>query len=69
MMCQPSVWLQIEIESTGSTKVSRNRWKEDAFANMIVNVPPIAEQRRIVAVVGSIDACLDALEAQITGLW
>ncbi len=36
IMCQPSKWAQIEIESTGSTSISRNRWKEDRFLEQVL---------------------------------
>lgn len=29
--CRPQVWKQIEHQSTGTTSVSRNRWKEEQF--------------------------------------
>jgi len=65
LMCRPIVWEQIEIESTGSTKTSRNRWKEEALTSFRVRLPPIEEQRRIVNLVGSIDTYIDSLETQI----
>jgi len=64
MMCEPSVWHQIEMESTGSTKASRNRWKEERFLGKIIDLPPVEEQRRIVDVVGAMDDQVAALEAQ-----
>ena len=65
LMCRPIVWEQIEIESTGSTKTSRNRWKEEALTSFRVSLPPLDEQRRIVDLVGSIDTYIDSLETQI----
>lgn len=64
IMCQPSKWAQIEIESTGSTPASRNRWKEDRFLEQVFLLPPIEEQKRIVDVVSSVDAYIDALQHQ-----
>jgi type I restriction enzyme S subunit len=64
IMCQPSKWAQIEIESTGSTSVSRNRWKEDRFLEQVFFLPPIEEQKRIVDVLSSVDAYIDALQQQ-----
>jgi type I restriction enzyme S subunit len=64
IMCQPSKWAQIEIESTGSTSVSRNRWKEDRFLEQVLFLPPLNEQKRIVHVVSSVDAYIDALQQQ-----
>lgn len=64
IMCQPSKWAQIEIESTGSTSVSRNRWKEDRFLEQVLYLPPLEEQKRMVDVVSSVDAYIDALRQQ-----
>jgi len=64
IMCQPSKWSQIEIESTGSTSVSRNRWKEEMFLEQELLVPPLPEQKRIVDLVSSVDAYIDALQQQ-----
>ena len=55
LMCRPSVWAQVERESTGSTAISRNRWKEERFLEYRIPLPPIKEQRRVVDVVGTID--------------
>lgn len=64
IMCQPSKWSQIEIESTGSTSVSRNRWKEEMFLEQELLVPPLPEQKRIVNLVSSVDSYIDALQQQ-----
>lgn len=45
----PSVWDQILSLSTGGTPTSRNRLKEEQLLGMDVPLPPVAEQRRIVA--------------------
>ncbi len=60
VMCQPHVWAQIERESTGSTTTSRNRWKEERFLEWEVALPPLDEQRRIVDLIRSMDAYIDA---------
>lgn len=60
----PQTWAQVEVECTGTTK-SRLRWKESSFANFRVNLPPLAEQRRIVDLIGSLD---DAIEAGAEGV-
>jgi type I restriction enzyme S subunit len=65
VMCQPSKWAQIEIESTGSTSVSRNRWKEDRFLEQVLFLPPLSVQRRIVDLVASVDAYIDSLQQQV----
>ncbi len=55
LMCRPSVWAQVERESTGSTATSRNRWKEERFLEYGILLPPIEEQRRVIDLVGTID--------------
>lgn len=44
-----SAWSEALGLSSGSTPTSRNRLKEEQFLNMAVRLPPLAEQRRIVA--------------------
>ncbi len=44
-----SAWLEALGLSSGSTPTSRNRLKEDQFLQMEIPLPPIGEQRRIVA--------------------
>jgi len=44
-----SAWSEALGLSSGSTPTSRNRLKEEQFVNMEVRLPPIHEQRRIVA--------------------
>jgi len=64
-MCRPEIWLQIEIQSTGSTSVSRNRWKEERFKEFTIPLPPLAEQRRIVGVIQSVDNYIAALQDRV----
>jgi type I restriction enzyme S subunit len=45
---QESTWQRALGLSSGATPTSRNRLKEEAFLNMIVPLPPLEEQRRIV---------------------
>ena len=45
----PDAWSEALGLSSGSTPTSRNRLKEEQFLNMQVRLPPIDEQRRIVA--------------------
>jgi len=63
-MNRPSVWESIEIESTGSTSVSRNRWKEERFLEKLILLPSTAEQRRIVDLMSSVDSYVAALQQQ-----
>jgi type I restriction enzyme S subunit len=61
IMCQPSKWSQIEVESTGSTSVSRNRWKEEMFLEQDLLLPPLSVQKQIVDLLSSLDIYIDAL--------
>jgi type I restriction enzyme S subunit len=45
----PSTLAAVEINCTGSTPLTRNRFKERFFVDMELPLPPLAEQRRIVA--------------------
>ena len=51
---QPSVWADVEAQCIGSTG-SRMRWKEDRFNEYRILLPPLAEQRRIVDLIGAVD--------------
>ena len=64
VMCQPATWVQIERESTGSTSTSRNRWKEERFFEWPILLPPLAEQRRIVDLIGAVDDYIAAAEGE-----
>jgi len=60
VMCRPSVWTVIEQQSTGSTATSRNRWKEERFAEWEIALPPLDGQRRIVDLIGAVDEAIEA---------
>ena len=57
-----AAWLQSLGLSTGSTPTSRNRLKEGQFLKMQVPLPPLDEQRRIVARIEGLAALIE--EAQ-----
>lgn len=59
---QPSVWSDVAKECVGTTS-SRSRWKEDRFAAHTMALPPLAEQRRIVDLIGTVDEAIEAAEA------
>lgn len=55
----PSVIRRVDEDCTGSTPLTRNRYKENFFLDLEIPLPPLDEQQRIVAY-------LDALSAKIT---
>lgn len=57
---QPSVWHEVHLECTGTTK-SRLRWKEERFAAHTIVLPRLEEQQRIVDVIGALDDSIDRL--------
>lgn len=65
---QPQVWTDIEQVSTGTTQ-SRNRWSEDKFRSYQVPLPPLPEQRRVVDLVGALDAQIEALDSEMQAAW
>lgn len=64
-MSQPNIWKQIEIESTGSTTISRNRWKESNFLQLKINIFPVNEQKRIVDLISSVDSYIEAIQRNL----
>lgn len=52
----PSVWRRVEEDCTGSTPLTRNRFKEQFFLNLRVPLPPLAEQQ---AIISRLDALAD----------
>ncbi len=65
LVCQfPSFWEDMRVRCTG-TVLRRKTLSPKSLLSIPLLVPPLEEQRRIVDLVGSIDACIDALGAQI----
>ncbi|MGH8067387.1 MAG: restriction endonuclease subunit S [Candidatus Entotheonellia bacterium] len=62
---RPQVWKQIEHQSTGTTSVSRNRWKEEQFFAWHISLPPLREQERIVAILRAVEEAIKANEEVI----
>lgn len=45
---QPAVWRRVEKDCTGSTPLTRNRFKEKYFLNLAIPLPSLATQRAII---------------------
>lgn len=52
----PTVWKRVEEDCTGSTPLTRNRYKEKFFVNLEIPLPPLTEQ---LAIVARLDALAD----------
>jgi type I restriction enzyme S subunit len=59
----PSYWVQLEAGARGGAQPNVNG---QTLGRMIVTIPPLAEQRRIVAKVDQLMALVDQLEIQLT---
>jgi type I restriction enzyme S subunit len=55
---RPQVWRLIEHHSTGTTNVSRNRWREEQFLSWSISLPPLSDQRRIVTTLSVVDSAI-----------
>ena len=52
----PSVIARVDEDCTGSTPLTRNRYKENFFLALEIPLPPLSEQRRIVAQIEALAA-------------
>jgi type I restriction enzyme S subunit len=68
VMCRPLVWEQILRESTGSTATSRNRWNEGRFLEWEIPLPPLADQRRMVDLLHSVDDARQKLASAVASI-
>ncbi len=52
---QKAVWNEVEQYCIGVTKASRNRFKEQFFLSMNIELPPLPEQKRIVKIIQAVE--------------
>lgn len=71
----PAVWKQVEDDCSGSTPLTRNRFKEQFFFELQIPTPPLDEQQTIVSrldavaeKVRQVEAKLDEIEADADAL-
>jgi type I restriction enzyme S subunit len=58
---QAKTWKAVEQYCIGVTKASRNRFKEEFFLEFQIPLPPLSEQKRIVAKIESIKSKIEAI--------
>ncbi|MCX6092674.1 MAG: restriction endonuclease subunit S, partial [Candidatus Bipolaricaulota bacterium] len=59
----PSTLERVTADCTGSTPLTRNRFKEHFFLALEISLPPLAEQQRIVARIEELAALIDEARA------
>jgi len=68
LICQyPPFWEALKDRSTGTVQ-RRKRVSPSAFLTVPILLPPLADQRRIVDLIGAIDECLRAVGLQQTAV-
>jgi type I restriction enzyme S subunit len=58
----PQSLREVEVLCTGSTPLTRNRLKEEAFASLKIPLPPLIEQRKLVDRIGAIEKRIEEQE-------
>jgi len=61
--CLPSVIATVDADCSGSTPLTRNRFKEPFFLALEIPLPPLSEQRRIVARIDELSAHIQEARA------
>jgi type I restriction enzyme S subunit len=67
-LCDPYTLKRIEREVTGTergTMKSRRRWSAKQFVDFQIDLPPIAEQQRVVRVLEASDQLIRSLEGEL----
>ncbi|MCD4745122.1 MAG: restriction endonuclease subunit S [Bacteroidales bacterium] len=59
---QSKIWKEVEQYCIGVTKASRNRFKEQFFLSLEIPLPPLAEQKRIVAKLQSVKQKINSIK-------
>jgi type I restriction enzyme S subunit len=55
LFSQPRMWARVDALSSGTTSISRNRFKEEDFLSLQIKLPEVAEQRAITELIGLAD--------------
>jgi type I restriction enzyme S subunit len=63
----PAFWQQMEAKATGSV-LRRKTISSDSFLEIRLLLPPLDEQRRIVDLIGALDANITALDSEVASL-
>jgi type I restriction enzyme S subunit len=56
---QRLIWKEVERRCTGTTKTSRNRFKEDSFLDFEIFIPPLQDQKRVADKIENLKSRID----------